>query len=161
MELATADHSRLKREGRSFNCETCPQKIKTLRRCGEDRDDFTEDDGAIWPMVIEKGGTPFGFCPAKAAWDGEALAVFRLLGLAAETVLVGRGALAVVLGRGAGHARLPPHPAQAPFVADALLAAFDSPGRDLRALLLARAQAALSAWLLRREAAAGDAPDVA
>ena len=85
MELATADHARLKREGRSFNCETCPQKIKTLRRCGEDRDDFTEDDGALWPMVIEKGGTPFGFCPAKAAWDGEALAVFRLLGLAAET----------------------------------------------------------------------------
>jgi len=59
--------------------------VKTIRRCGEDRDDFTEADGSIWPMIIEPGGTQFGFCPAKAAWDGEALSVFRLLGLAAET----------------------------------------------------------------------------
>lgn len=85
MELATADHSRLKRDGRSFNCATCPQKIKTLRRCAEDRDDFTEVDGTIWPMIIETGGTHFGFCPAKAAWDVEAMGMFRLLGLAAET----------------------------------------------------------------------------
>jgi hypothetical protein len=85
MELATADHARLKREGRSFNCETCPEKVKQVRRCYEDREDFTEADGSIWPMTIEPGGHQFGFCPAKAAWDAEAMGTFRLLGLAAET----------------------------------------------------------------------------
>lgn len=36
-------------------------------------------------MVVEPGGSPFGFCPAKASWDPEALGMFRILVLAAET----------------------------------------------------------------------------
>jgi hypothetical protein len=36
-------------------------------------------------MVISPGGTQFGFCPAKASWDQEAMGLFRILVLAAET----------------------------------------------------------------------------
>lgn len=56
-----------------------------LRRCKEDRLDFTEKDGAVWPIVIEKGGPKFGFCPAKATWDHDASSLFRILELSALT----------------------------------------------------------------------------
>ena len=36
-------------------------------------------------MVVEAGGTPFGFCPAKASWDPEAMGLFRILVLSSET----------------------------------------------------------------------------
>lgn len=36
-------------------------------------------------MVIEPGGTPFGFCPGKASWDSEAMGLYRILVLSSET----------------------------------------------------------------------------
>lgn len=57
--------------------------------------DFTEKDGAQWPMYVEKGGALFGFCPAKATWDKEATDTFHLLVIAAETgTMVEDGGLA-------------------------------------------------------------------
>jgi hypothetical protein len=59
--------------------------VKKLRRCAEDRYDFDHKDGAMWPMQIDKHGDLFGFCPAKATWDHEAVNKFRLLMLASES----------------------------------------------------------------------------
>jgi hypothetical protein len=57
-----------------------------LRRCKEDRFDFTEDDnGAVFPIRLQKGGAKFGFCPAKATWDHEASRLFKVLELSAIT----------------------------------------------------------------------------
>ena len=73
-----ADHSDLNQSGRPFNCEKClkdPQtkghreSIAKLRRCYEDRWDFTEKDGAVFPIQIVNGGPSFGFCPAKVMRD--------------------------------------------------------------------------------------------
>lgn len=80
-----ADHSSLKKSGRSFDCATCPEKIQKLRRCGEDRFDFDTEDGAIWPMRISEGGTLFGFCPGKATWDKEAGHLYNIMVLSYET----------------------------------------------------------------------------
>ena len=85
MELNFADHSTLKKGGRGFDCSTCPEKIQNIRRCGEDRDDFTTSDGAIWPMRISDGGALYGFCPAKATWDKEATHLYNILVLSYET----------------------------------------------------------------------------
>jgi hypothetical protein len=75
----------MKTDGRSFDCSTCKQTIKNLRRCGEDRFDFNADDGPFWPIQLYQGGELYGFCPAKATWDFEAVSIFRLLIVAAET----------------------------------------------------------------------------
>lgn len=41
-----------------------------LRRCREDRYDFTEkDNAAVFPIQLTKGGPTFGFCPAKILRD--------------------------------------------------------------------------------------------
>jgi hypothetical protein len=93
-ELSFADHGKLKAQGRSFDCATCPARIQTLRRCREDRDDFTAEDSAVFPIYIEKGGTLFGFCPGKATWDHEAVALYRLLIVAAHTgMMLDKGSL--------------------------------------------------------------------
>lgn len=84
-ELSFADHAKLSRDGRSFNCTSCPERIQKLRRCREDRDDFTEADAPFFPLQIEKGGQTYGFCPGKATWDREAVDLYRLLIVAAET----------------------------------------------------------------------------
>lgn len=55
-----------------------------LRRCQEDRE-FTTADGQMWPMYINDGGMPFGFCPGKASWDYAAVRVFRMLVVCSET----------------------------------------------------------------------------
>lgn len=47
--------------------------------------DFTEADGAQWPMYVEQGGEMYNFCPGKATWDHEASAIFRMLIICAET----------------------------------------------------------------------------
>lgn len=47
--------------------------------------DFTEADGAMWPMYVEQGGEMYGFCPAKATWDHNLYRLFQLLLIAAET----------------------------------------------------------------------------
>jgi hypothetical protein len=57
-----------------------------LRRCKEDRFDFTEEDNAsVFPISIEKGGAKFGFCPGKASWDHEASRIFKMLELSSIT----------------------------------------------------------------------------
>lgn len=56
-----------------------------LRRCQEDRWDFTEKDGSLWPMYVNKGGELYGFCPSKATWDGQTMTLFRILQVASET----------------------------------------------------------------------------
>jgi hypothetical protein len=51
-----------------------------LRRCKEDREDFTNKDGNFWPIQIEKGGGPsFSFCPGKATWSEDAAEAMRLI----------------------------------------------------------------------------------
>lgn len=75
----------MKQEGRSFDCATCPKSIQKIRRCREDRFDLTAEDGNIFPMYINKGGTLFGFCPAKATWDHAMVAQFNYLTVLAET----------------------------------------------------------------------------
>jgi len=84
-ELSLTDPSKLKSDGRSYDCSSCKESIKKLRRCGEDREDFTKDDGPFWPIQLFQGGEQYGFCPAKAGWDSEILSIFKLLILAAET----------------------------------------------------------------------------
>lgn len=79
----------------NFNCEDCPARIRKLRRCQENRFDFDDKDGAIWPMYVNKGGPSFGFCPGKATWDLRASKILRLAILAAETgVMYQTGGLA-------------------------------------------------------------------
>ena len=56
-----------------------------LRRCEEDRWDFTEDDAALFPIRLTQGGAGYGFCPAKATWDPELVSLYRLLILSYET----------------------------------------------------------------------------
>lgn len=69
---------------RGFDCSTCPKKIARLRRCKEDRWDFGEEDGPIWPLQISDVGGNYGFCPGKATWDHQALEAFSILSLSAE-----------------------------------------------------------------------------
>ena len=72
--------------GRNFECSKCPEGVKKLRRCEEDRFDFTKDDNtAIWPMYVNKGGPMFGFCPGKSTWDHDAVYIFSLVELAFYT----------------------------------------------------------------------------
>lgn len=79
MELSFADKATAAR----FHCDTC--RNKELRRCGEDREDFTEADSNVFPMYVHQGGQQYGFCPAKATWDFRLAEVFRLLVITAET----------------------------------------------------------------------------
>lgn len=45
-------------------------------------------------MSIYKGGTQYGFCPAKASWDEGVVGLFRKLVLSAETnVMLEKGGL--------------------------------------------------------------------
>ena len=81
MEIGQAAPERRK----DLSCSICPQNIQKLRRCREPRWDFTDEDATFFPMVVEKGGTLYGFCPGKATWDQEALAVYQALVVCAET----------------------------------------------------------------------------
>ena len=78
-----ADHSKLKKEGRSFDCNSC--KVSKLRRCQEDRWDFTDKDANIFPMYVHQGGELYGFCPAKATWDSWTVQMYRTLVVAVTT----------------------------------------------------------------------------
>jgi hypothetical protein len=64
--------------------------VRKLRRCGEERMDFKDEDNLpgmpmVWPLYIEKNGTLWGFCPAKATWDSNAMSAYQLLKIAAVT----------------------------------------------------------------------------
>ena len=79
--LRFADHAQLKKDGRNFDCGTCMAAVQKLRRCKEERDNFTRADGPLWPMPIQKGGRGFGFCPGKATWSSEAAELMSILEL--------------------------------------------------------------------------------
>lgn len=79
---------------KTFRCHGCPIKTQQRRRCREDRWDFTEADNKIgpngftevvWPIQIQQGGALWSFCPGKATWDPEAIGIFRLMLISAET----------------------------------------------------------------------------
>ena len=84
MELQFADHEQLKQKGRNFTCQGCPTRTQELRRCREDRWDFTSEDGNQFPIRIHEGGGLHGFCPGKATRDPEASSLFELLTVACE-----------------------------------------------------------------------------
>jgi len=90
LELSFASPSQLKKEGRAFDCASCPASVQKLRRCKEDRE-FTEQDGAIWPMYINKGGTLYNHCPGKATWDRIAVEFFHKLILICEMKVMPNG----------------------------------------------------------------------
>ncbi len=69
----------------AFTCSSCPENVKKLRRCQEDRIDFTDADGAIWPMRVFEGGGLYSFCPGKASWDHTVIAVYQALVVCRET----------------------------------------------------------------------------
>lgn len=51
-----------------------------LRKCEDDREDFTKKDNpGLWPIRLSKGGPAFSFCPGKATWDHDAAEALRLL----------------------------------------------------------------------------------
>lgn len=59
--------------------------MQKLRRCREDRWDFTAKDGNVFPIRIHDGGGLYGFCPAKAGRDHTTASLFELLVVCAET----------------------------------------------------------------------------
>lgn len=72
--------------GPNFDCSKCIPRVKKLRRCEEEREDFSEKDNAgLWPMVVSKGGPGFGFCPGKATWTKSNIELYRLLVIASDT----------------------------------------------------------------------------
>lgn len=78
-----ADHGKLKKEGRSFDCSTC--KVSHIRRCKEERWDFDENDSPIFPMYVFQGGDLYGFCPAKSTWDPWTVTMYKALVCAVTT----------------------------------------------------------------------------
>ena len=90
------DTASLASQGRPFSCKACltnPQSkgkerlsIANARRCFEDRWDFTEKDGAAFPIQLITGGPQFGFCPAKVARDDpQTLMIYNTLIAIIET----------------------------------------------------------------------------
>jgi len=79
--------------GRTFDCKKCPLATQKLRRCREDRWDFTAADSNIFPVRISEGGGLYGFCPAKSTWNQEAIGLFELMVVAVEqkVLLLGGG----------------------------------------------------------------------
>lgn len=76
----------LSSKGRNFVCTKCPDTVMKLRRCQEDRFDFTEkDNGSVFPIKMTEYGASYGFCPAKSSWDPRIVSLFRLLVLSYET----------------------------------------------------------------------------
>jgi hypothetical protein len=79
------DHAELSKKGRNFNCQKCPAKVMKLRRCEEDRWDFTDKDASLFPIKLSDHGNAYGFCPAKVTWDNELIQLYQLLVLSFET----------------------------------------------------------------------------
>lgn len=77
-----------------FDCSSCPLETQQLRRCREPRWDFTYKDGGLFPLYIEQGGNPYGFCPGKATWDRETTFLYQALVVSAETgIMIEQGSL--------------------------------------------------------------------
>lgn len=67
-----------------LDCNRCPDRVQKLRRCREDKWNFTSDDASFWPMRVSKGGELYGFCPAKATWDQRVIDYYQALVVASE-----------------------------------------------------------------------------
>jgi len=61
-------------------------EIAKLRRCEEDRWDFTEEEGPF-PILMTRGGQAFNFCPAKSTKDPETIEIYQMLVSILETGL--------------------------------------------------------------------------
>lgn len=82
MELSFAPPDRAK----VFQCSKCPLPTQKLRRCHEDREDFTQaDNGSVFPIMITPEGQQYGFCPSKATWDSTVSGIYNSLMICAET----------------------------------------------------------------------------
>jgi hypothetical protein len=81
LELRYADPDKASQ----YQCSKCPASVKRIRRCAEPRWDFSDVDGAIWPMRLIEGGELYPFCPGKATWDSSAVNLFQALVICAET----------------------------------------------------------------------------
>jgi len=69
--------------------------VQKIRRCREDRWDFTAEDAQIFPIKIEDGGGLYGFCPGKVTRDQESAFLFELMTVACEQkVLLVAGGIA-------------------------------------------------------------------
>lgn len=65
-----------------------------MRRCKEDRWDFSEEDSNVFPMYVHQGGTLYGFCPAKATWDNESTELYKTLIVSRECgIMLTKGGL--------------------------------------------------------------------
>ena len=97
VDLQFVDRQKLTISSRPFDCSIClavNDRISKLRRCDEDRYDFSAEDDVIFPIQIEKGGVKHGFCPAKATWDFKVQNIYNLLILSCETgALYNKGGL--------------------------------------------------------------------
>lgn len=92
--LQSTDHGKQEKTGRPFRCSKCLYRpngkkrmsIANARRCFEDRWDFTEKDGAAFPIQMSPGGPLFSFCPAKVLRDDpETVQIFEKLTAILET----------------------------------------------------------------------------
>ncbi len=85
LDLSFTDGALVESDARPFSCAVCTEDVAALRRCAEDRYDFGHADGSAFPVQMTPSGFNHGFCPAKATWDEEAVRLYRLLVLAADT----------------------------------------------------------------------------
>lgn len=51
----------------------------------DEREDFTSQDGNIWPMYVTQDGEQYGFCPAKSTWDSQVVNMYQSAIITAET----------------------------------------------------------------------------
>ena len=70
--------------GKRFNCDTCREATKRLRRCAENRWNFTGNDSNVFPIEIRPKGRLYGFCPGKANWYPATVRMYQLLVVATE-----------------------------------------------------------------------------
>lgn len=51
-------------------------------------------DSNVFPMYVHKGGTLYGFCPAKATWDNEATELYKTLIVSRECgIMIANGGI--------------------------------------------------------------------
>lgn len=69
VEWHFADFARLSAKGRSFDCSTCREDVKKLRRCHEDKWDHPASGNTVFPIRLIEGTPGHSFCPAKLFRD--------------------------------------------------------------------------------------------
>lgn len=53
--------------------------------CRVPRWDISGKENGLFPIYIEKGGNLYDFCPGKSTWDVEAVSLYKLLVISADT----------------------------------------------------------------------------